>query len=464
MGDNKNNDKHEDRDLADLEQELFEATREIIRKTAKQAAKQAATKAVAMATERKAKKPTVSPLAPARFPSMPDIPGLSLATASSGLKYKGRDDLMLMSFAPGTTVAGVFTQSQMQGAPVTWTKDAVAHGGARALLVNAGNANAFTGSHGDAACQTLAHETARQLGCDPRDVALASTGVIGEPLDVTPIIEKLPGMNKAASPTNWDAAARAIMTTDTFPKGAFRETDIDGHKITICGIAKGSGMIAPDMATMLGFVATDAAIPPELLQNLLIAGTRDSFNAITVDGDTSTSDMVLLYATGRAVHEPVRRVSDPRLRDFREKLDDLMGDLARQVVCDGEGASKFVTITVKGAATTHAARRIAQSIANSPLVKTAIAGNDANWGRVVMAVGKSGEKADRDKLMISFGGHDVARHGMRAPEYDEQTMSNYMQRGQIDIEVDVGVGRSRSVVWTCDLTHEYISINADYRS
>ncbi|HCY47267.1 MAG TPA: bifunctional ornithine acetyltransferase/N-acetylglutamate synthase, partial [Alphaproteobacteria bacterium] len=252
-----------------------------------------------MATERKAKKPTVSPLAPARFPSMPDIPGLSLATASSGLKYKGRDDLMLMSFAPGTTVAGVFTQSQMQGAPVTWTKDAVAHGGARALLVNAGNANAFTGSHGDAACQTLAHETARELGCDPRDVALASTGVIGEPLDVTPIIEKLPGMNKAASPTNWDAAARAIMTTDTFPKGAFRETDIDGHKITICGIAKGSGMIAPDMATMLGFVATDAAIPPELLQNLLIAGTRDSFNAITVDGDTSTSDMVLLYATGR---------------------------------------------------------------------------------------------------------------------------------------------------------------------
>ncbi|NBT41100.1 MAG: bifunctional glutamate N-acetyltransferase/amino-acid acetyltransferase ArgJ, partial [Alphaproteobacteria bacterium] len=381
-----------------------------------------------------------SPLAPARFPAMPAVAGVGLATACSGSRYKGRDDLLLATFAPGTSVAGVFTQSQTPGAPVTWTRDAVRHGGARGLLVNAGNANAFTGSHGDAACETLAREMAHHLEADPRDVSLASTGVIGEPLDVVPITQKLAQMVEGAHQTPgqmaWEKAAAAIMTTDTFAKGATRTAEIDGTKITINGIAKGSGMIAPDMATMLSFVMTDAAIPPNVLENMLLASTRDSFNAITVDGDTSTSDMCLMYATSQARHEPVRRASDPRLKDFREKLDDLMQDLARQVVCDGEGATKFITITVTGAASAHAARRIAMSIANSPLVKTAIAGEDANWGRVVMAVGKSGEQADRDKLMIAFGGYRVAQQGMRDPDYDETVMSRYMQGQHIDIEVD----------------------------
>ncbi|HLF58604.1 MAG TPA: bifunctional glutamate N-acetyltransferase/amino-acid acetyltransferase ArgJ [Alphaproteobacteria bacterium] len=406
-----------------------------------------------------------SPLAPDRFPDLPEVAGVRLAATASGIRYKGRTDLMLAVLDPGTTVAGVFTRSCMASAPVDWCRAGLKKGRARAIVVNSGNSNAFTGRKGKEAVRQTAQGAADTVGCKPGEVFIASTGVIGEPPPAEKIVAALPGLHRAASPAAWDAAATAIMTTDTFAKGATRTAKIGGARVVINGIAKGSGMIAPDMATMLAFIFTDAAIPPRVLQALLDDANARSFNSITVDGDTSTSDTVILAATGKGPkHKKVSRAGDPHLREFRAKLESLMQDLAHQIVRDGEGAQKFVTITVAGAASESAARRIGLAIGNSPLVKTAIAGEDANWGRVVMAVGKSGEKANRDKLKIKIGGVLVAKNGAVLPGYDEAPVAAHMKTRDIAIEVDVGVGKGRATVWTCDLTHGYIAINADYRS
>lgn len=415
---------------------------------------------------RKPKMP-VSPLAPKSYPELPAIAGVTLATVNSGTRYKGRDDLMLAVMETGTSAAGVFTTSKAPSAAVEWCQSRLqeGRGNARALLVNAGNANAFTGKAGFEAATAIAAAVASAVSCRRGDVFIGSTGVIGEPLDVDKIAEKLPGMALELTTDNWLPAANAICTTDTFPKLATATAEIDGVPVTINGIAKGSGMIAPDMATMLAYIFTDAAIPSEVLQTLLMLTVHDSFNMITVDGDTSTSDTVMLFATGKcATDRPINRPGDPRLRDFREQLAKVATDLAQQIVRDGEGATKFVTITVTGAANARAAHKIANSIANSPLVKTAIAGEDPNWGRIVMAVGKAGEAADRDAMRIEIGGVTVAREGMVDPDYKEATVAKYMKNREIEIAVDVGVGRGEATVWTCDLTHRYIEINADYRS
>jgi glutamate N-acetyltransferase / amino-acid N-acetyltransferase len=409
--------------------------------------------------------PPVSPLAPKSPAKLAPISGVRLGAGPAGIKYADRDDVLMAVMAPGTTVAGVFTTSKTASAPVDWCRAALAQKSARALVVNSGNANAFTGRNGVEAARATAEAAAAVAGCRPQEVFLASTGVIGEPLPVKKITSVLPDIYENTGATAWDQAARAIMTTDTFPKMATATAMIDGQAVRLNGIAKGSGMIAPDMATMLAFVFTDAAIPPDVLQPLLTQATETSFNAITVDGDTSTSDTLLLFATGKgARHNPVTRLVDKRLDDFRAKLTSLLQDLAVQVVRDGEGATKLIRVNVNGAESPAAARKIALSIANSPLVKTAIAGGDANWGRVVMAVGKAGEAANRDKLSIKFGGHRVATLGVRDPNYSEALMSRYMQRQEIEIDVDVGIAKGTFGVWTCDLTHGYISINGDYRS
>jgi glutamate N-acetyltransferase/amino-acid N-acetyltransferase len=388
-----------------------------------------------------------------------------LGTGQAGIKYEGRDDVLMAVMAPGTTVAGLFTTSKTASSPVEWGRAALAQKSARALVVNSGNANAFTGRVGAEAVRATAEAAAALAGCRPQEVFLASTGVIGEPLPVKKITSALPQIYENTGATAWDQAARAIMTTDTFPKMQTATAQIDGQVVKINGIAKGSGMIAPDMATMLAFVFTDAAIPGDVLQAMLAQGAETSFNAITVDGDTSTSDTLLMFATGKgARHNPVTRLADKRLDDFRARLTGLLQDLAVQVVRDGEGATKLIRVNVSGAETPAAARKIALSVANSPLVKTAIAGGDANWGRVVMAVGKAGEAANRDKLAIKFGGHRVATQGQRDPNYSEALMTRYMQRPEIEIDIDVGVAKGSSGVWTCDLTHGYISINGDYRS
>ncbi len=424
------------------------------------------------ATARK-KNASRSPLAPKSFPKMPALPGVEMATAAAGIKYQGRDDLLVMKLAAGTTAAGVFTTSRTAAAPVDWCRANVTAKGessstggtARLLVVNSGNANAFTGKAGMDAVKKCAAAGAKLVNAPQREVYIASTGVIGEALPAYKVVRKLPALVRGAGEGGWKAAASAIMTTDTFPKGATRTAEIDGHTVTLNGIAKGSGMIAPDMATMLAFVFTDAAIPQDVLQTLLILSVRDSFNAVTVDSDTSTNDTVLLYATGKgAKHDPITRAGDRRLKDFREKLQDLMTDLACQLVRDGEGATKFVTIKVSGAASAKAARTIAFAVANSPLVKTAVAGEDPNWGRIVMAVGKSGEDADRDKLAIQIGDLPVAEAGEVHPKYDEAAAAALMKKPEIGFHIDVGVGSGAATVWTCDLTHGYISINADYRS
>jgi len=424
------------------------------RKTAKKAA------------ARRKSAPKRSPLA-VDFPHMPAIAGVRLGAVSAGIRYKGRRDLMIAAFTPGTTVAGVFTQSKTASAPVEWCKRSMANENPEAgiLVVNSGNSNAFTGKAGDDAVKETAGTAAKAAGCRQRDVFIASTGVIGEPLPVNKITARLPSMVRGTSPRAWNAASEAIMTTDTFPKGATRTAVIDGVEVKINGIAKGSGMIAPDLATMLAFIFTDAQIPSDVLQSLLLLGTRDSFNAITVDSDTSTSDTVLCFATGEAkLERPITRAGDRRLADFRRKLHDLMQDLALQIVRDGEGATKLVKVVVSGATSTAAARTIALSIANSPLVKTAVAGEDPNWGRIVMAVGKAGEAADRDKLKIVMNGISVASKGQVDPDYVEAQGAAAMKEKEITIEVDVGVGRGDSTIWTCDLTQRYIAINADYRS
>ena len=406
----------------------------------------------------------ISPLAPASFPYLPTINGVRLSTDNSGIRYKNRPDVLLMEFREGTTIAGVLTTTSMPAAPVDWCRKSLIGGHARALIANAGNANAFTGKKGDLSVKNNAEAAAKLLGCSDSEVLIASTGVIGVPLPDEKITAILPQMQKNLSADHWDEAAQSIMTTDTFKKLATRTVSIDGAAVIINGIAKGSGMIAPDMATLLSFIATDAAIPAPVLQEIFSSCIAHSFNAITVDSDTSTNDSALLFATGTAKHKAVTSSRDPHIQDFREALQSLLIELAQLIVKDGEGASKFVTITVKGATSVPSARKIALSIANSPLVKTAIAGEDANWGRIVAAVGKSGEKADRDKLRITIGDALVALEGAINPTYVEAPTAAYMKGDRIDITVDVGVGTAESTVWTCDLTHGYIDINADYRS
>ncbi len=407
---------------------------------------------------------TPSPLAPERFPDLPPIPGVRLASAACAIRYQGRTDLMVAVLDPGTTVAGVLTRSLTHGAPVAWCRSALKYGKARALVVNSGNSNTFTGRAGRAVVAATARSAAKLLKCSPREVYISSTGVIGEPPPADRILAGLPGAFAAVSPGGWSEAARAILTTDTFPKGATRSAKIDGVRVTLNGFAKGSGMIAPDMATMLAYVFTDAALPAPALQTLLRESNEVSFNSITVDGDTSTSDTVLLCATGKAPHKKVTRASDPRLKGFRQALESLMVDLAQQIVRDGEGAEKFVAIHVRGAASAQDARRVGLAIGNSPLVKTALSAGDANWGRIVMAVGKAGEKANRDKLKIWVGGIKIAEKGGPVPGYDETPVAAHMKGREISIALDLGVGKSKATVWTCDLTHRYIDINASYRS
>ncbi|NHO33546.1 bifunctional glutamate N-acetyltransferase/amino-acid acetyltransferase ArgJ [Acetobacter fallax] len=410
-----------------------------------------------------AKSLPVSPLA-SPLPALGVVPGVRLGAVAAGIRYQGRTDLVVAEFVEGTTVAGVFTQSKCPGAPVDWSRAALKGGSARALVVNAGNANVFTGRAGVETCRLTADAEAGLAGCAPQEVFLASTGVIGEVLSADLITKALPALHASLSETGWEDAARGIMTTDTFPKAAVRKVEIDGVSVTIQGIAKGSGMIAPDMATMLGFVATDAALPASVLQALLTKGVSGSFNAITVDSDTSTSDMVLLFATGYAGNRTISNADDPALAEFRNALNALLLDLALMVVRDGEGASKQIKITVNGAVSDASAREVAKAIANSPLVKTAVAGEDANWGRVVMAVGKSGEPADRDRLAVAIGGVTIARDGTVVEGYDEAPVVEHMKGREIDVSVDLGLDDGKATMWSCDLTHGYIDINGSYRS
>jgi glutamate N-acetyltransferase/amino-acid N-acetyltransferase len=406
----------------------------------------------------------VSPLAPKSYPDLPAIAGVRLATAEAGIRYRGRTDVLYVALDEGTQVAGVFTRSKCPSAPVDWCRENLAQGRARALVVNSGNANAFTGLKGREAVALTAEIAARSAACEPAQVFLASTGVIGEPLDGRKFEGVLDDCARRATPDGWLDAAKAIMTTDTFPKVATRTAKMGDATVTLNGMAKGAGMIAPDMATMLSFVFTDAAVAAPVLQALLARGAHRSFNCVTVDGDTSTSDTLMLFATGAAGGPRIEAADDPRLGGFTAALEDLLIDLAQQVARDGEGARKFVTVRVTGASDDASARRIAFSIANSPLVKTAIAGEDANWGRVVMAVGKAGEPADRDRLAIWFGDVRVAVEGARDPAYDEAQASAVMKRDSIEVRADIGLGAGEATVWTCDLTKEYVAINGDYRS
>jgi glutamate N-acetyltransferase/amino-acid N-acetyltransferase len=406
----------------------------------------------------------VSPLAPSVTPAPPPIAGLRLAGVSAGIRYQGRTDLMLAELAPGTTIAGVLTRSTMPGAPVDWCRRILPGGAVRGIVANSGNANVFTGRSGLQLVERTAAATASLLGCAPEEIFISSTGVIGEPLPATALLAALPQARAALAADGWMPAAQAIMTTDTFPKLAWGKATIDGVEVTIAGFAKGSGMIAPDMATMLGYVFTDAVVAVPALQAMLSDAVDQSFNAITVDGDTSTSDTVLLCATGKAAHRPVNDAGDPRAAGLRGQVDAILRDLAIQIVKDGEGAEKFVTIRLTGAESARAARRIGLAIGNSPLVKTAIAAADANWGRIVAAIGKSGEKADRDRLMISVGGTQICREGGPVEGYDEAPVAAHMKGREIAIDVDLGVGDGFATVWTCDLTHRYIDINGSYRS
>ena len=409
----------------------------------------------------------ISPLAPAAFPEMPPVAGVRLATAAAGIRYAGRADVLLALFDPGTAVSGVFTRSKCPSAAVDWCRTRLKGGSAGALVVNSGNANAFTGKSGRAATKLTADIAARATRCAPSDVFLASTGVIGEPLDANKFVGVMDQLAVDAAPGQWRKAAEAIMTTDTFPKGSAALVRFGSKAVTICGIAKGAGMIAPDMATMLSFVFTDAPIAPAVLKVLLRDGVEDTFNAVTIDGDTSTSDTLLAFATGAAAAQGVakfKRLSDQRLAAFRKGFNAVLADLAEQVARDGEGARKLIEIVVEGAKSKKSARRIALSIANSPLVKTAIGGEDANWGRVVMAVGKAGEPANRDRLSIWFNDIRVAHKGARDPGYDEAAVSAAMKKPEIALKVALGLGKGRDRVLTCDLTKEYIAINGDYRS
>ena len=407
----------------------------------------------------------ISPLAPKGFPRIPAIAGVTLATAAAGLRYRRRLDVLFVKTAPGTTVAGTLTKSQTASAPVQWCRNALKSGVARGLVVNSGNANVFTGKAGERAVTKTVDGAASLLKCPKKQVYVCSTGVIGEDLPVQKILDRLPSLHQSLKPDDWETAARAIMTTDTFPKGSVRTATIAGKKVTIAGIAKGSGMIAPNMATMLSYVFTDAKIPAKVLQTLTTQFVDQSFNNITVDSDTSTSDTVLLFATGQgAAHKKVTAASNLHLKNFCKVLKEVMTDLAHQVVKDGEGASKFITITVTGAVNDAAARRIGLTVANSPLVKTAIAGEDANWGRLIMAIGKAPDRVNQKKLRIKIGGVLIANGQGAVKGYNERPVAKHLKGQNIDIAIDVGVAKGKATVWTCDLTHDYISINADYRS
>ncbi len=408
-----------------------------------------------------------SPLAPAGgFPDLPVVDGVRFATGAAGVKYSGRDDVMLAELCPGTAIAGVFTRSSTRSAAVLDCQAKIggeAQAGA-AILVNAGNANAFTGERGQMSVLALGEAVAAVCGVPAARVFTASTGVIGEPLPHDRILAHLADLHDRLAPAALEPAARAIMTTDTYAKGACARFSLGGREVVISGFAKGSGMIAPDMATMLAYVFTDAAIAQPVLQEMLEQAVATTFNSITVDSDTSTSDSLMVCATGRAGNEEIRAPDGRDARAFFAALHSVLLDLAQQVVRDGEGASKFIEVRVSGAVSDRDARKVALSIANSPLVKTAVAGEDPNWGRVVMAVGKSGARADRDRLSIRFGDLLVAENGWVAPNYREADGQAYMKRDELVIGVDLGLGEGAATVWTCDLTHGYIEINADYRS
>ena len=405
-----------------------------------------------------------SPLAPAAFPGLEDVRGVTLATHVAEIKYRGREDLMLAVLEPGTVAAGVYTQSMTAGAPVLVCRSHLDNDGPRALIVSSGNSNAFTGRTGMQHCEMICQSIADAIKCSPGQVFVASTGVIGELLPIAKITGSVPDLVRNLSNSTWLQAASAILTTDTFPKGATARVDIGGTEVVINGFAKGSGMIAPDMATMLAFCFTDANLPRDILQRLLEEANRETFNAITVDSDTSTSDTLMLFATGKASNPAPDSLDDEILVRFRAALKSLMLDLAQQVVRDGEGATKLIKVTVTGAENDEAAKIIARSVANSPLVKTAIAGEDANWGRIVMAVGKAGQKADRDRLEISMGGICITSDGEVVDGYDEDQVTQHLKQQEIIIDVDVGIANGKFTMWTCDLTHGYITINADYRS
>ncbi len=406
----------------------------------------------------------ISPLAPDAFPALPPVAGVRMAAGASGERYAGRDDLLLVDLARGTTVAGVTTRSRTAAPPVLWTRAMLEAGRASALVVNAGNANAFTGPAGADCVSATARAAAAGLRRRAREVAIASTGVIGVRPNIDRITDTIPDLAAALTDDGWAAAADAIRTTDTFAKGAGSTTRIGDTQVAIAGIAKGSGMIAPDMATMLAFLFTDARLPAPVLDRLLRQAVNRSFNSITVDGDTSTSDMALLFATGKAGNDPVENWRDGRLAPFREALGAVCRDLAQQIVRDGEGATKFVAIHVSGATSEAAARRIGLTVANSPLVKTAIAGSDANWGRIVAALGKTSERIDVQALTISMGGVRITDGESLVDGYDETPVAAHLAGSEIEIAIDVGVGRGKATLWTCDLTHGYIDINADYRS
>ena len=410
----------------------------------------------------------VSPLA-VPLPELPPLAGVRLSAMAAGIRYQGRTDVVMIEVAAGSSVAGVFTSNKCPGAPIDWCRAGLKGGRARMVVVNAGNANVFTGRAGREACAATAAAAAKLAGCPPRQVFVASTGVIGEVLPHDKLTAVLPALHQGLADGNWAAAARGMMTTDTFPKASTRLARIGDTEVRVTGIAKGSGMIAPDMATMLCFVFTDAKLPADALQTMLRKGVDASFNRTTVDSDTSTSDTVLLIATGQARHQriPAAEGAPGRKRmlsDFARALNEVLLDLALQVTGDGEGARKRVRIDVSGASNARSAKRIAMAVANSPLVKTAIAGEDANWGRIVMAVGKSGEPADRDKLSIGVGGVWMAKDGAVIPGYDESPVVAHMKGNEVEIAIDLGLGRGQATVWTCDLTHGYIDINGSYRS
>lgn len=406
-----------------------------------------------------------SPLAPKSMPKMPVIDGVRLATAECGVKYKSRADVLVAECAEGTTIAGMLTKSKTASANIQWARECLPHGIGRILIVNSGNANAFNGKAGTDSVDRIVNMASTLWNCDTKEIYPCATGVIGVPLPDNLITDALGTIKDKLKEGGFEAAAKAIMTTDTFPKYATRECEIAGTKITINGIAKGSGMIAPDMATMLSYLFTDAAIDAPTLQLLFADAVEKSFNRITVDSDTSTSDTALIFATGKAGNKKIADADAPELASFKAALDSLLLELAHLVVKDGEGATKFIEIRVTGAEDDRAAKVIAMAIANSPLVKTAIAGEDANWGRIVMAVGKSGEAAERDKMSVSIGGNLIAVEGQLNPDYVEAKVTEHMKGQSILIESDCGAGgKGSTTVWTCDLTHEYIRINADYRS
>jgi glutamate N-acetyltransferase/amino-acid N-acetyltransferase len=446
-----------------LEQALEPVTKAIKRATAKKPAT-----ASKPAADAPVLKPglQVSPLA-VDFPRIPPIAGVKIATGRAGFYKHERPDVLLMQFAEGTTCAGVFTRHGIGSAPVDWCQKqlkASAGEDVQALVVNAGCANSFTGKPGADAARRVASAVAKRLDTRQKGVMLASTGVIGVLLDEAKITSKLPEIETRLTADAWSEAAQAIMTTDTFAKGSYATAKIDGVRVRIAGIAKGSGMIAPDMATMLAFIATDATIAPGALQTLVSLYVRNTFNAVTVDGDRSTNDTCLLFATGQAGAPKIHRAGDHRLADFREKLEGVMLDLAHQLVRDGEGATKFVRINIEGAESAASARKIARTVADSPLVKTACAGEDANWGRIAMAIGRADEPINRDRVSIKFGNLYAAQDGLVSSTYDEAKMSKYMKRDELEITVHVGVGRGHATVWTCDLTKRYVEINGDYRS